>query len=398
MKPRRAARWLAWAFALTLIGYPLAGLAAVFTGLPSWSTSYPFRFVVVAMSAWLLIRTARMRPSGALPAVLAMFWVLYVGRLLFDTVAGPPGAFEALFFFTLTTLIPLLALVRLAPHWDDALAAHSVFILGTAICTGGVLIGTGVIATDRQLDITTRLFLDTVNPVTFGHAAVSTLIAAGTLMYVRPRSVPVPLLAAGAAAALGCLVLAGSRGPVLALAMCALAVALVRRRIGLLLAVAVVMVGVLLVTSGDGEVATRFQGLETLEGDASALERLVLQANAIEIFLANPVLGGAFAEFEINAYPHNIFIETAMALGAVGLTLLLVLLLGTFGRCFERMRRHHVLLPLLFLQYFVGFQFSGALWGSSAFWACMALLLSRRRARRRASGPLPLQAQPAPAT
>lgn len=398
MKPRRAARWLAWAFALTLIGYPLAGLAAVFAGLPSWATSYPFRFVVVGLSLWLVVRAARLRPRSRLPAMLAIFWLLYVGRLVADWVSGPPGAAEALFFFALTTLIPVIVLARMTPHWDDALAARAVFLIGTAICAGGVLIGTGVIATDRQLDITTRLFLDTVNPVTFGHVAASTLIAAGALAWRRHHGIPAPLLAVGSVAALGCLVLAGSRGPILALALCALVMAIVQRRFGLLVVLAIF--GTALVTTGEVEVVERFQGIESVEGDASALERLVLQANAIDIFLSNPVLGGAFAEFEFFSYPHNVFLETAMALGVVGLSLLVMLTLGSLRQGHKRLRAGQVLLPLLFVQYFVGSQFSGALWGSSALWACMALLLSRRRAGRRVpiAAPQAAQVPPAPAS
>lgn len=398
MTPRRLSRWLGWAFALTLVGYPLAGLFAVFLRVPSWGASYPFRFAVVAISVWLLVHAAGVKPHGRLPPLVAVFWTLYVVRLLVDAVSGPPGALEALVFFVITTLVPVLTLVRAAPHWDESNAARAVFVLGSAICIGGVLLGTGLIRTDRQFDHSSQLFLDTVNPISFGHVAVSTLIAAGALAYRTPRTIPGPLLAAGAAAALGCLTVAGARGPVVALAVCALALALVQRRLGMLLMLAAA--GTFVVSMGDVEVVARFQGLESVEGDASALERLVLQANAIEIFLANPVLGGAFAEFALNTYPHNVFIETAMALGVVGLLLIGALTLLAIARGYTLLRHRQVLLPLLFMQYFIGFQLSGALWGASAFWACLALLLWSRRAPRRALdrasvGPLLL---PAPAT
>jgi len=400
MRPHRVSRLLGWAFAITLIGYPLAGLVAVFLRMPSWATSYPFRFAVVAISAWLVVRATQVRPRGRLPGLLAVFWAMYVLRLLVDTVNGPPGAPEALFFFVITTLIPVTALARAAPHWDEWQAARAVFWLGSAICLGGVLLGTGVIATDRQLDTTTRLFLDTVNPITFGHVATSTLIGALALAYGRQRTIRWPVLAAGAAAALGCLTVAGSRGPVVALAVCALALALVQRRLGMLLVLAAA--GAALISLGDIEVVSRFQELESVEGDDSALERLVLQANAIEIFLANPVLGGAYAEFALNTYPHNVFIETAMALGVVGLLLIGALTLRAFARGLVLLRYRQVLLPLLFVQYLVGFQFSSALWGASAFWACMALLLWSRRAPRRtparASAGRVLQPTPATAT
>jgi hypothetical protein len=387
MKQGRAARWLAWAFALTLIGYPLAGLAAVFAGLPSWMMSYPFRLVVVGFSAWLMVRFARLQPRGRIPALLAVFWLLYVGRLLVDMASGPPGAAEALFFFALTTLIPMIVLARMAPHWDDALAARAVFLVGTAICGGGVLLGTGVIVSDRQLEITTRLFLDTVNPVTFGHVAASTLIAAAALTPYRSRKISGLLLLIGSVLALWCLVLAGSRGPILGLAVSALFIALAQRRLGLLAVLPII--GAVLVMAGVDEIVERFSALGSTEVDASVLERLVLQANAIDIFLANPLLGGAFAEFDLFSYPHNVFLETAMALGIVGLAILFTLVLRSLHQVRIRLQQGQVLLPLLFMQYFVGIQFSGSLWGSSPFWACMALLLLRHRAAKRGSSAVP---------
>ena len=78
----------------------------------------------------------------------------------------------------------------------------------------------------------------------------------------------------------------------------------------------------------DGELWRRFS---TIEEDVSALDRLLLQGNAISQYLDRPILGSAFVELRLLTYPHNLFIETAMALGVVGLVVLVAMLAGLWA-------------------------------------------------------------------
>ena len=382
IRSRRTQLLLAWTFALTVIGYPLAGIAAAVLDLPSAAMSYPFRALVCTLALALVLSEWRARSNGRLHPWLALFWALYVARLLWDIAAGPPDADAALFFFALTTLIPVYGIVRAAGRWDELLTARLVFMLGSLISAAAILIERQGYAADRSLtDMTGRLFLDTVNPITFGHAGVTTLIAAATLHFSGRSAVGRFTLLAGSALAIGCIVLAASRGPVLALAICAFVVAVAQRRWSL---AALPILAVLAALSSDGfELVSRFADIDE---DDSALERLVLQANALQMFADSPILGSAYAEFLLNTYPHNMFIETAMALGIVGLVLIAGLTAIGLSRMWKRVRVGMTLLPLLFVQYFIGFQFSGALWGSSSFWACLALLLALAVADRPVSG------------
>jgi hypothetical protein len=67
-----------------------------------------------------------------------------------------------------------------------------------------------------------------------------------------------------------------------------------------------------------------------------------------------------------------------MALGLLGLALLLAIVFQAVRMAARQLRRGQLLVPLLFAQYIVGAQFSGAIWGASALWACTALLLGSR--------------------
>ncbi len=387
MRHARLMRMLSWAFALSVIGYPLAGLLAVFVNVPSWATSYPFRAAVAALSFALFWQARALRRQGRAHVLITVFWILYVLRLVWDSLLGPPGAAEALFYFTLTVAIPVAALMRGAVHWDEVHATKVVFYMGSAICGAGMVLGLGIVATDRMMsDITNQLFLDTINPITFSHAGVTTLLAAASLFSGKTRQVSSGTLAVGVAFAVGCMVQAASRGPLVALVACATLAALAQNRWTLLALVAAL--GGAVASSGTAlEIFTRFEALEDVQGDASSLERLLLQANALHMFQQSPLIGAAYAEFEMNTYPHNVFIETAMALGVVGLLPLIAMTLLCFWNSWRLLRRGQMLLPLLFIQFFIGFQFSSALWGATAYWACTGLLLcaSAPKKRRKAS-------------
>ena len=74
----------------------------------------------------------------------------------------------------------------------------------------------------------------------------------------------------------------------------------------------------------EASIKSRFQGLLSPADDPSIHGRLVLFREAIEKFLDDPFLGAGTAGMEI--YAHNMVLETAAELGALGLIPLFVLL------------------------------------------------------------------------
>ena len=250
-------------------------------------------------------------------------------------------------------------------------------------------------------EITDRQFFEAVEPITLGHTAASALIAALCVTCYRPDRVAWAFTIAAAVAAGMCLVLAGSRGPVIAFALCGILFAAGTGRWGWL-----ALTLLLIVPQGldaDGELWRRFS---TTAEDNSSLERLLLQGNAIQQFMARPLFGSAYVELELLSYPHNLMIETAMALGFVGIGVLAAVLWRAARNGVALIRHGNVLVPLLFAQYLVAAQFSGSIWGNASLWACAALLVGvlrptpaypakpRRRMRRPNSGDSPVALEP----
>lgn len=396
-RPVRRSASASWLFVLTLIGYPAVGLQASLLNLDSMLLSIPFRIAVALLAVWVLVRA---RPNASQlwrPRWLFVFWLAYLVRLLWDLlVARIPGSSEALVFFLLTVLLPCTALGLAAPRLDERRTATLLLAFGAAVCATAVLMqvsGLGAArSTTEQLD--GRLSFEAVNPITLGNVAATTLIAALCLTQRHPRPLEWLALFAAAAVAGVCLMLAASRGPLLSLAFATIVFAAITGRWRWL--ALLVLLGLALVLDPDSELFTRFA---TIQEDESALLRLAAQANAITQFLDHPLLGSAFVELEFLEYPHNLFIETAMAVGIAGSVLLLTLLYKSLVGLRQVVRRGGLLLPLLFVQVFIGAQLSGGIWSNGPLWACVALLLglSRGQVLGRTRGRLSAQApQPHP--
>jgi len=366
-----------WLFALTLIGYPIFGLVAALLNLDSMWTTIPFRIGVVMLAAVLCVQASQARPPLPGQVLLWIFWLLYLLRLVWDTVvAGIPGAMDAFVFFALTVLIPCMALSRSTVEGQEFSFALLLLYMGGAICTVGVAMYYFQLGQDRSLiEQTGRLFFEAVNPITLGYVATTTLISALCLITYRLRPIHRAAMVMGALASFACLMLTASRGPLIALVVCTVAFLMFTGRWRLM-----VLLALLVLPAVYGNVSEMKSRFTNIEEDESSMERLMLQSSALTEFKNNPLIGSAFVEPLALSYPHNLFIETAMALGIMGLGVLMFVIISACLRALKRLRQGELLLPLLFFQYLLAAQLSGAIYGNAALWATMVLLFCAGRA------------------
>jgi O-antigen ligase len=374
-----AAGHAGWLFALALVGYPIFGMLAVLVDVESTIFTVPGRIGVALYSLAVFVMALYDRPLTPFPRLVALFWLIYMFRLSWDTfVTDVYAASTSYIFFVSTTVIPGIPLALLAEKWDDGAVARKVAIIGAVSCGLGILAQSLGLAEARStaMALTGRLSFDAVNPILFGHAGVVTAIAG--LVWAKTAPTSRGRVWAILAAACGgvCLVLAASRGPLVSGAAVMLTYLAVKRRWGVFLVLGGVTAAVASVVQWqDVGAVARFVGLDR---DASALDRIVLQQAAIADFLAHPVLGIAYLEPYYNNYPHNIVIESAMALGFFGLLLLLALLAKTFVQCVRLIRRDVLFISLVAIEAMTGAQFSGSIYASSPVWLTMAILLAMR--------------------
>jgi len=373
----RAQQWVPVILLAGMAGYPLLGTLVVLSPLPSLVASIPMR-LLVAVASILMIAMAQPARMSPLKTALWVFWLMYLARLVWDLfIVSVPGAGDALLLFASTCLLPAVALLRSTPRaLDESAFAKLFLVLGFVTCLLAILITLANLSSGRSLFADTeRLAFDTVNPITYGHVAATTVIAAISLLHHRVRVVWLVMLVPAVVAAAATLQLAASRGPAVSLAACLLVVAALHSRLRLIVLLVASLV-ILLVVSFGSALEDR---ITEVEDDPSTLERVVVQTNAISQFLDSPLTGSAYIETELEIYPHNPIIEAAMATGALGLALFSVVFVAVLARLIGLLRRGQIFVPLLALQYLIGSMVSGSLFASTQMWIVIVLVIAAPR-------------------
>lgn len=379
-----ARRHLAWVFALAVQGYPIVGILAAIVGLSAEQSSIPFRIVVIALSGLLVLRWAIRGLPTRFDTPLLVFWGVYLVRLGYDTtIAGVAGADFALAFFLGTVLLPSLAIMTAAPAYRERTTALALFTVAALVSILGIvtqLVGIGADASTTE-DFG-RLGFTTVNPITFGYAGVNAILTA-IVLWPAARSAPArATLLVGSAFGLAILIQSASRGPFVAL-LFTLGVFVLTGRfwrviagiggVGVAVLLAIALSGGLPKTSAldDLVLVARFTNIDQ---DQSALERLAAQANAVQEFVDHPLTGNAYIDPLTGSYPHNLIIESAMAMGIGGLVFFLYLLGRGFTQALRALARGERLLPFMFLTALVNDQLSGTFWGDAQGFIALTML------------------------
>ena len=354
-------------FALALTGYPLAGSITTILSIEGSLVSYIFRGLVVLFSLLILGRALLRNVLLPIPLPLLLFFFFYLIRLFADAfIRGLYEADYALMFFVGICLVPAIALTSTAAFYRErVVASFLLLVAGTGSVSILVLNNIGVAADASYFEETRRLSFAALNAITVGYTGLFTILAAAILWPGSTRGIRIALAVLIVVGAV-LLIQAASRGPLVAGCACVAAVALVRRKwyvfVIFLLAAAY---GAAYADANDLAIIERFRDIA---GERSANERLLLQAISIEQALASPVLGHAYAETITYYYPHNLLIESALALGMGGLALMLYLQVKFLLFVRELLARGYLLLPLLLLCALVNAQLSSALWSAVDLW------------------------------
>ena len=375
---------LSWLFgllvALTMVGYPVAGSLAQILSLESTAASYPFRGLMLALSVLLVligVATARFKLS----LVIVMFLFLYLARLVVDSEGGVfPDANRDLLFYIAAVLIPTLA-VGVSSAYDERrttilLCAFGIF--ASLLILYGLRTET---VGDTDLTFTRRAAFDSLNPITIGYTGLFTAMAGYCLFtWVAPRwkfTVAIPAIGLGMLV----LILGGSRGPLIGAVLFLALYAVVRRygtvALGLF---GVVGYGLYLTAGRDLALVERFQN--SAGGDQSVWERFYLQQASFQAAIENPIFGLSYLEPSTLGYPHNLLIESGMALGVGGFALMLIIYVKLLMDSFTLLRRGQLLIPFMAVCAFANANLSAALFQSSDFWlVAMLSWLAAKRAR-----------------
>jgi len=379
---KRVLNRCAMLFALDLFGYPVVGSVISLLQIDSRTLSVPFRVSVALFSIWIILTTRRLKLDG-LRRLMLIIWFLYIIRLVHDWL-GPAlqGADYALEFFVVTSVLPGFALMKAHVYQQSRFA-----LIGFVIASAGALLGLfgGLFGGAAIEDPSGRLSLAALNPVSLGNQATSAFLC-GLVLWRGAKTRHRIVLTGIFALLFGCLVLAGSKGPVLQLMVC-LALWALRRGFLLRLGLLGVPVAVVILASSSNPLADR---LAQAGDDSSTVDRVVMISDSLDQISDSPLVGSAFVELNSGFYPHNIFVEAGLAFGVpVALAFAWMIFVGV-RRAWVTLKTDCDLLGLLFFAGLLDATLAGSIYGMTQLWVMLAMLPAGAAfAVRPAARPLP---------
>ena len=377
---------LAAMYVLTIVGFPLVSTLPTLLGLDSQLATIPFRMLVAGLAFGILYGWwVRGTPVLFTTAVLVTFvlWALLIARMFWDTIVSPlPGelytpAGQLLLLSLGACFLPAIVALEFPSDATLDLARRWIEILGAIAMVAILYVGLrGVLAGS----VLYRLATPVLNPISVGHLGVSVMIVAlcgfaGAGRLARAWRTLLVVLSVGVTVA------TVSRGPILAGLLAVVILAFVtrrRRRLGIaalawrvgLIAAGVAGVAATVLFLEDTGVIDILARLTDTFQDVASQERAKMIRGAWTQFTENPVLGSAFVELQFMENPHNILLESMMALGVAGLGLLLVSMTASLAATGDVIRAgpRHAWVGLIYLQYIVNGMLSGSLFTDGAFW------------------------------
>ena len=128
----------------------------------------------------------------------------------------------------------------------------------------------------------------------------------------------------------------------------------------------------------ESSVITRVLNIsDDIQQGSSSTSRLELWQSTWVQFISSPIWGDSIQSI-LPPHPHNILLESLMAVGILGTIPLMLLIFAAFRKSIKivKYRPEHGWTLILFLQGFIQHMFSGTIYTAIFFWAGMGLVFS----------------------
>jgi O-antigen ligase len=397
-----ANRILVWFIGLSVGGYSLLAAAAAALNYSDSLLSLLLRGVIVFLAAILLIRAIGRRSTNVavvLMIAVGSFWVLYSLRIIYSTLLSlePLSRSSADYYMWAfgACFLPMLAAARSVPNADSLTSAFR-FTYGLLFCAVvlAAVFGSSMVATQASdLENTGRLRLEMLNPISLGHLGVTLAVFSVWQLMHKEKGIKKTwrgdsLLATGILLGFYIMVAANSRGPIIAACCCFLFIiagsSLRRKSVMLLMGACIVILSFPLAAYLEETLGiSAYDRLFSADVAADSSRQLLYEV-AFQEFSLSPFTGAGLEVRGLQTYPHNLIMEAFMATGIFGGLFFLFLVIGLALSTLRLYKKNPEggWIPLLFVQYLVASQFSGAIYSSTYFWLAVGLLIGLKRYKR----------------
>jgi O-antigen ligase len=384
---------------LNLFGFPLLVSILALFSINSTSYSIALRAIILGLSLWLLFKLLIDNKvkitKGIFWVPLTIFWIAYLIRLYIDTLINPSYALsraveEYWIWAVGACLIPMLGLLTYSRS-DYVIKLDKIcfFFVLVASCLTLVSGSTEYVKDDVVHDIG-RLNLSSLNPISVGHlGGTLALLSVWFLLSKESLAWAIKLVLVSSIILGFYLILtSGSRGPLISVIISLIIYIALSGKSGyfrIIFAISFVTLLFYYLTlyidsSGAYSILKRIES--TFSGnDASFLGRQTSFSGAVEQFLDSPIFGDSIEEKITEFYPHNVILEAFMATGLLGGLAFLWFMAMAFRASMNIMKMNvaNAWIAIIFLQYFVGAQFSGAIYISTIMWTFASLVFVASR-------------------
>jgi O-antigen ligase len=336
---------------------------------------------LITFTSFILI-PSRLRSST--PALLPMkiFFIFYLCRLVeniyISSVSISPGPGMIFSVFLVTGVGSAL----LISSMDRAIRNTELIFAMNALC---VIFLFGLILNKELLieSSTRRMSLDKINPIALGNTAFIFLIYC-VLIVGKTKKLTIQAIILCPMLFL-VVVFARSRGAYISGAGALLIYVLLLKGSKRVFAICGVFAVALVILASSGVelidvIIARLQTID-VDSDQSTKIRSQLYAGAWRQFQENFLIGRYAVEMQFNFYPHNIYLESLMSVGAIGSLPFVAHIVLALRSAVGIIRSGKfplaaVLTAVIFIREAIAGMASGSLWGHSGFWVTSALTIS----------------------
>jgi len=375
---------MAFALAFPTIGYYTAQTYASLLGFQDSAPAIAFRATSIVIAVLVFVTAGRLRSK--LPAQLTggiIFLFLYFARMVenivFQDIIILPSNEVVLLNFAFNLLLPSIVMAAMWRGIDFGKAQMILSLVAVLFAAGALLLVGRLIDTPAGA----RLDFEKVNPIALAYVC-STFLLYYLVAAQHSRRVSIeaalvaPVLVLVAARA-------QSRGMMISTAACVLLYFVLtrggRRVVALFIGGAVALVAFITVEPRYLEVAMRALDRIGTEHDLSTSMRVISFQGALEQFLADPIIGRYVQELITGYYPHNIYLESLMAVGLTGTLLFCIHLIFATVAAIGVLRTRNIgwFWPFIALLYFreaIAGAASGSIWGNNGLWITSFMLIA----------------------
>lgn len=373
---------------LSIFGYPIVAMFSLVSGVENQLTSIFYRLVIVFLSSLSIVcigfaalKVKRNLSFYYFSFLLLSFFLIFIFRAILDSymLASEGDITELSMFWMFLIGVTFLPTLAVALSWKH-LTAQNAFL-----CSSGVFIGFAsvtiillvwVFYNGFDTLIGGRVEFATLNPISIGHIGVSLLIFSYAYIMTSKAGLFYKYLVFFISIGVGCLIIvaAGSRGPILsAAAVCIFCVAFspkikIYGKLGL---TAIFFIFFVVVVSLFSDSMIVYRVTSGLFDDPV---RNKILDDSLNILIGNPLIGGGV--FTMDTYPHNFILESFVVGGVFcGVIYTAINLLALYAAVHVYKSCINIVIPMLFIQYFVAGLFSGTIHEAVTFWMSLSILL-----------------------